>query len=219
MISWMSSWAQGIIVAVIIATIIELILPNGSSKKYVKVVIGIYVLFTIISPVIEKFSNKNTDINEIFNTKEYEEIIAKSDNNISKKIESNNSKTIKDIYTSNLEADIKAKLKEKGYDVYVTYIKIKDDENYTIEKISLSIVKQNEEANEQRSTQNSITIEKVNIQIENNTISDNNLNNSISDNKSETNTGKNNVGLSEKNEIKEYLSKTYDIDLNNIEIS
>ena len=53
MISWLSKWAQGIIVAVIIATLIELILPNGSSKKYVKVVIGIYILFTIISPVIE----------------------------------------------------------------------------------------------------------------------------------------------------------------------
>lgn len=49
MIDFLSNWAQGIIVAVIIATIIEMILPNGSSKKYVKVVVGIYILFTIIS--------------------------------------------------------------------------------------------------------------------------------------------------------------------------
>ena len=40
MIEFLSSWAQGIIVAVIIATLIEMILPNSSSKKYVKVVIG-----------------------------------------------------------------------------------------------------------------------------------------------------------------------------------
>lgn len=215
MISWMNSWAQGIIVAVIIATIIELILPNGSSKKYVKVVIGIYVLFTIISPAIEKFSDKNINVNDIFNTKEYEEIIAESDDTISKKIESNNSRTIKDIYTSNLESDIKAKLNEKGYDVYGTYIKIKNDENYTIEKISLSVVKKKKESNEQSSTENSIMIEKVNIQIGDDTITDN----SVVDNKSEDNTGQNGVELSEKNEIKEYLSKTYDIDLNNIEIS
>ncbi len=206
MINWLNSWAQGIIVAVIIATIIELILPKGSSKKYVKVVIGIYVLFTIISPAIEKFSNKNIDINEMFDTKKYEETIAKSDDNISKKIESNNSRTIKDIYTSNLEADIKSKLKEKGYDIYGTYIKVKDDENYTIEKISLSVMKKNEQSNNQNSSENSIIIEKVNVQISNSTVED----------KSDKITK--DVESSEKNEIKEYLSKTYDIDLKNIEI-
>ncbi len=206
MINWLNSWAQGIIVAVIIATIIELILPKGSSKKYVKVVIGIYVLFTIISPAIEKFSNKNIDINEIFDTKEYEEKIAKSDDNISEKIESNNNRTIKDIYTSNLKADIKSKLKEKGYDIYGTYIKVKDDENYTIEKISLSVMKKNEQSNNQNSSENSIIIEKVNVQISNST----------AENKSDT--VKKDVESSEKDEIKEYLSKTYDIDLKNIEI-
>ena len=36
MISWMSNWAQGIIVALIVGTIIEMILPNGNNKKYVK---------------------------------------------------------------------------------------------------------------------------------------------------------------------------------------
>lgn len=218
MISWMNSWAQGIIVAVIIATIVELILPNGNSKKYVKVVIGIYVLFTIISPAIEKFSNKNIDINEMLDTKEYEETIAKSDENISKKIESNNSRTIKDIYTSNLEADIKAKLKEKGYDVYSTYIKVKDDGNYTVEKISLQVMRQKDKSNEQVSSKNSITIKEVNIQVGDNTISDSSLNYRDED-KAQSNTGQDDVGLSEKSDIKEYLSKTYDIDLNNIEIS
>ena len=31
---WISKWAEGIIVAVIIATILEMIIPNGNSKKY-----------------------------------------------------------------------------------------------------------------------------------------------------------------------------------------
>ena len=44
MVAFISSWAQGIIVAVIIASIIEMILPEGSSKKYIKVVIGVYIL-------------------------------------------------------------------------------------------------------------------------------------------------------------------------------
>ena len=199
MIDFLSNWAQGIIVAVIIATIIEMILPNGSSKKYVKVVVGIYILFTIISPIITKFSSNNFNINDILDTKAYEEQMAKSDEDISKKIEENNNRTIKDIYQSNLESDIKAKLKDKGYEVLNTYIQIRDDENYTIEFISLSLDKnETEESNQVRN----IEIEEVNIQI------------------GETNTQERDTSLtsSEKQEIAEYISSTYDIDIKNIEI-
>lgn len=88
--------------------------------------------------------------------------MAKSDEDISKKIEENNNRTIKDIYQSNLESDIKAKLKDKGYEVLNTYIQIRDDENYTIEFISLSLDKnETEESNQVRN----IEIEEVNIQI------------------------------------------------------
>lgn len=199
MIDFLSNWAQGIIVAVIIATIIEMILPNGSAKKYVKVVVGIYILFTIISPIITKISNNNFNINDILDTKEYEEKIAKSDEDISKKIEENNNRTIKDIYQSNLESDIKAKLKDKGYEVLNTYIKIRDDENYTIEFISLSLDKNEiEETNQVKN----IEIEEVNIQI------------------GGTNTQEidNSLASSEKKEIAEYISSTYNIDIKSIEI-
>ena len=199
MVEWLNNWAQGIIVSVIIATIIEMILPNGSSKKYVKVVVGIYILFTIISPIITKFSSNNFNINDILDTKAYEEQMAKSDEDISKKIEENNNRTIKDIYQSNLESDIKAKLKDKGYEVLNTYIQIRDDENYTIEFISLSLdKKETEESNQVRN----IEIEEVNIQI------------------GETNTQESDtsLGASEKQEIAEYISSTYDIDIKNIEI-
>lgn len=199
MVDFLSNWAQGIIVAIIIATIIEMILPNGSSKKYVKVVVGIYILFTIISPIITKFSSNNFNINDILDTKAYEEQMAKSDEDISKKIEENNNRTIKDIYQSNLESDIKAKLKDKGYEVLNTYIQIRDDENYTIEFISLSLdKKETEESNQVRN----IEIEEVNIQI------------------GETNTQESDtsLGSSEKQEIAEYISSTYDIDIKNIEI-
>ncbi|MBD9105384.1 hypothetical protein EGW03_02815 [bacterium] len=36
MLEWFRSWATGIVIAVIIATIIEMILPNSTSKKYIK---------------------------------------------------------------------------------------------------------------------------------------------------------------------------------------
>ena len=195
MIEFLSSWAQGIIVAVIIATLIEMILPNSSSKKYVKVVIGMYILFTIVSPIIKKVGGKDIDLNTI-DIEKYEQQIAKSDNTISRKFEDNNTRSIKDIYVSNLKADISAKLKEKGYEIDTSDIQIKDDENYTIEKITLKLIKmeQKQEKN------NEIVINTVEI------------GNTISQKDSKT--------LSdEKQEVKDYISETYDIDKKNINIS
>lgn len=197
MVAFFSSWAQGIIVAVIVATIVELLLPNGSSKKYVKVVVGIYILFSIIAPVVNKFANQDINANEIFNLDKYEEKMENSNNSILQKIESNNNRTVKDIYVSNLEADIKAKLKDKGYEVASMYIKAKDDENYTIEKISMTINK-----NEKKETRNEITIGTITInKSKNNTVTDEE------------------ISRQDKQEIKEYLAKTYDISEKIIDIN
>ena len=196
MIEFLSSWAQGIIVAVIIATLIEMILPNSSSKKYVKVVIGMYILFTIVSPIIKKLGGKDINLNTI-NIEKYEQQISKSDNTISLKFEDNNTRSIKDIYVSNLKADISAKLKEKGYEIDTSDIQIKDDENYTIEKITLKLIKmeQKQEKN------NEIVINTVEI------------GNTISQKDSKT------LSDDDKQEVKDYISETYDIDKKNINIS
>ena len=196
MIEFLSSWAQGIIVAVIIATLIEMILPNSSSKKYVKVVIGMYILFTIVSPIIKKLGGKDINLNTI-NIEKYEQQISKSDNTISRTFEDNNTRSIKDIYVSNLKADISAKLKEKGYEIDTSDIQIKDDENYTIEKITLKLIKmeQKQEKN------NEIVINTVEI------------GNTISQKDSKT------LSDDDKQEVKDYISETYDIDKKNINIS
>lgn len=196
MIEFLSSWAQGIIVAVIIATLIEMILPNSSSKKYVKVVIGMYILFTIVSPIIKKVGGKDINLNTI-NIEKYEQQISKSDNTISRKFEDNNTRSIKDIYISNLKADISAKLKEKGYEIDTSDIQIKDDENYTIEKITLKLIK----TEQKQEKNNEIVINTVEI------------GNTISQKDSKT------LSDDDKQEVKDYISETYDIDKKNINIS
>lgn len=196
MIEFLSSWAQGIIVAVIIATLIEMILPNSSSKKYVKVVIGMYILFTIVSPIIKKVGGKDIDLNTI-DIEKYEQQISKSDNTISRKFEDNNTRSIKDIYVSNLKADISAKLKEKGYEIDTSDIQIKDDENYTIEKITLKLIKMEQK----QGKNNEIVINTVEI------------GNTISQKDSKT------LSDDDKQEVKDYISETYDIDKKNINIS
>ena len=48
MILKIKSWCEGIIVAIIISIIIEMLVPDGNNKKYVKVVIGIYIIFVTL---------------------------------------------------------------------------------------------------------------------------------------------------------------------------
>ncbi len=66
MIEFFRNWCEEIIVAVIISIIIEVILPEGNHKKYMKVVIGIYVIFTMLHPLLGKL-NMNFDFAKEFN--------------------------------------------------------------------------------------------------------------------------------------------------------
>lgn len=228
MIDFLSSWGQGIIVAVIIGTIIEMILPEGSSKKYIKVVIGIYILFTIISPFIQKFSGSKLSAENLLNTEKYEKMMAKGSNTISKKIEDNNSRTIKDIYTENLKTDIKAKLKEKGYEAESIYLRVSDDGNYTIEKLQIKLLATENKNNGNTETKkveiNSVNVEKIEIAGDGktNSVKENeSRENEIIDSKEEKNESlENGKGYtsSKKEELQEYLSNTYNIQKEKIEI-
>lgn len=206
MVEWISTWAQGIIVAVIIATIIEMILPNGNCKKYIKVVIGIYILFTIVSPIITKVTGNNFNISEELNLdKFYEEADSKS---IYNELNENNSDNIRNIYIANLKTDIESKLKNKNYYVVLCEIEIENEETYEISKVNLTLEK---DINVQQNTEE-------NNNVVNNIAEVNEINIQISQN-SENKDNKRNLTMYEKNEVKEYLQETYDIKKENIIIN
>ena len=194
MIDWISTWAQSIIIAVIIATIIEMILPSGSSKKYIKVVTGVYILFTIISPVITKFTGKTLAVSDILELDSYVNEI-KQKEVLQNLLAENNSSSIKDIYTANLKNDIKNKLKQKGYSANNIVLTVGDDKNYTLNKIELDIEKIKEDKQEVNEIE---AVNKIDITISNTVVENNNNKSSISD--------------KEKEKIKQYLSSVYEID-------
>ena len=73
MLDVITDWAKNICLALILISILEMLLPNNKTKKYVKMVMGIYLLFNIISPIIsnqETFSLSNFDINDYTNNVE-----------------------------------------------------------------------------------------------------------------------------------------------------
>lgn len=201
---FISHWVQGIIVAVAIGTIIEMIIPNGNSKKYIKIVIGIFVIFNIISPIINKFTDNRFDLETIADISKYEEKISSyeiSSNNL----QNNNNNNIKEVYILNLKKDIKAKVEDKGYSVINIYIDIADDSQYTIKNISLNVGKKEE--NKEESSNDVNKIEEVNIEVK--------ISNVTKENKNITNT----LTSSEIDEIKEYIKDNYNIDKKNISIN
>lgn len=53
---YISEWVMQIIIFILIATILELLLPNNAMKKYIHIVIGLFLLLILAKPVLYLFS-------------------------------------------------------------------------------------------------------------------------------------------------------------------
>ena len=221
---WISDWAGGIIIAVIIGTVIEMILPEGNSKKYIKMVIGIYVLFTIVSPIITKFTGESIQVSEVLELDKYiveAEEAAKAQNTI----QNDNQDNIMKVYLSGIKSDMKTKIEAKGYNVKSIDVGVTDDETYKIQYINLS-VEENEnisnpeensgEDNEQNIIENTIEpveqVEKVEVSIGSEKTDTKEKSEEDNDNKSQ-------LSYSKKQELKEYLSSVYEVNVSSITIN
>lgn len=108
------AWTESIIIVVIISIIIEMLLPEGSNKKYVKVISGLYILYTIISPILN--IDNDFDINKITNSiTNAESLSAVSDTEIV------------DTYIHSLQSNLRVQIEELGYSVDKVVIAITSD--------------------------------------------------------------------------------------------
>lgn len=213
-----------------------MILPEGNSKKYIKVVIGVYVLFTIVSPVITKVSGKEIKVSDILDLNEYIEEMYEA-SKMQNYIEIENEGNIMNIYVDGIKEDMKAKIEAKGYRVNNIEIGITDYETYSIQEVILDI--ENKEINnmytdnrENTQTGKNINseseiekidkvneIDKVKIDISNEKGNDNgnDTNESVEENSSDRE--KNELNITQKQELKEYISSVYEINENNVTIN
>ena len=132
MISFFSSWIEQIIVAIIIVVVFEMLIPNTTNKKYIEVILGVFVIYSIIAPILSdsKKINFNNEVKSI--------IDIKNTNTIShKNIDLVNS-TVEEFYDENLEENIERDLEEKGYKIKVNKLDIK---NMEISNLEISIIK------------------------------------------------------------------------------
>lgn len=208
--NFINTWAQGIIVAVIIATIIEMILPNSSSAKYIKTVIGIFVLFTIVSPIIDKFNSNNSSSEININTY----LQSSTDETITTSMTLNNEDTIRKMYEENLKIDIKTKITQKGYTVGDISLEILNDKNYTLNKIDLKIIAKNE-VNSQNGNSSSNNVTTIIENIENIKIDIGGSRKDEQTQQSEPSI----ISETEKRKLKEYISGVYEVNEKNIWIN
>ncbi len=149
MIACFSEWAKNLTLAVVIVSLFEMLLPNNKTKKYIKVVMGLYILFNIISPFVKKdfsFELENVIENSKSKTVSTEEVNQTSMDT-----------RLKQICKEELEKDITKKVEEQGYVVENCNIDIKIEEETNIEKITLKVKKLNEEIKkEEKQKQNDV---------------------------------------------------------------
>lgn len=170
MINFLSSWVKNLSLALIIVSILEMILPNNKTKKYVRTVMGLYILFSIISPFIENSSKIN--LNNI-DLDSYTENTKTASSRVEEVDQTSMDNRINEIYKEELQKDITQKIEEKGYKVetckVVAYISEKNSE---IEKITVKINGKINEENDNDVKNNTIEnkivteiqkIQKVNI--------------------------------------------------------
>lgn len=156
MIEFLSSWAKSLGLAIVIVSILEMLLPNNKNKKYIRMIMGIYIIFNVISPFI-----KNQDIFNIENIN-----IEKYALNEKKEIQDNTeeinqtsmNKRIKKLYIEELEKDITKKIEDQGYKVTNCKVKanITEKENeMKIQEIKINIEK-NENAKENKQEEENV---------------------------------------------------------------
>ena len=154
MINFLSSWVKNLCLALIVVSILEMLLPNNKTKKYVKMVMGLYILFSIIEPFIENSNELKFNVEDLYNQYSVE-TSAESENVNQKSMDSR----LDELYKQKLENDIVQKLNEEGYVVEDCDVKAHISSNDTgIELITIKIKEKKDSSNENHENQSNETM-------------------------------------------------------------
>lgn len=192
MIEFLSNWIEQIAITIIIVSIFELILPDGKLKKYIKIILGVYVVFCIISPFVDNSLYSFDKLDEI-DLSDYVENETLAEN-MTVNQESMDLR-LQELYIQELENNIEAQVQEYGYNMSKCDIDAdlnSSSENPGIHSIKLELQEKGRISN----------IESVEINISNNTNIEEDQNN---DQKTK--------------ELKKSLAEHYEIDEDIIKIS
>lgn len=211
MIDFISDWAKSLGLAIIIVSILEMLLPNNKTKKYIKVIMGIYILFNIISPFVK---NK-----EIFDLNEIDlEAYSSAQQSNEEVDQTSMDKRIIDLYEKELEKDIKDKLTKKGFIISNCGVTAKignKDEDTHITKIKLQIKSKSEENSQEVQNNNNLE-NKILVEVQKIKPIETNIN---EDKKEESINSKQMISNADIQNVKKFLMEEYGVNENCLEIN
>ena len=228
MINFFSTWAEQLVLAIVISSIIEMVLPESKNKKYIKMMLGIYVLFTILSPVV----NKKISSVDSLNLESYAILDNNTKTTSDEKVNQQSmDERLQELYIQELEKNIKNKVEQEGYDVIscqVDAVLYGDKENQEIKKIKIVVYKKtddkltnnkNEETNLQDQSDNINSNTKSDIQNIDKVEINVGLNKILGESNGDETTEETKVTNNDAKKLKEILSSYYEIDSKKINIS
>lgn len=74
---WLGGWLKAIIMVIMLATFVDLLLPSSKMQRYVKTVVSLFVLLTLLSPVMQLFQT-NWNVDKLISAAEQKQQIAES---------------------------------------------------------------------------------------------------------------------------------------------
>ncbi len=156
MINFLSLWVKNLSLALIVVSILEMLLPNNKTKKYVKMVMGLYILFSIIAPFVNNSNVLNFNMEDVYSdySKEISSISATSmEGEVN---QASMDDRLNKLYEEQLESDITQKVEEKGYDVRKCKVDAHISESDTgIEYITIEIDGKNDNVENSNDSDNS----------------------------------------------------------------
>ncbi len=158
MIHFLSGWVEQMAISIAIISIFEMILPNGKWKKYVKMILGVYVVFNIISPFVNSDALYNFREESIEN---YTQNLITNSSNINQE---SMDRRLEILYIEQIETNIANKVGELGYDTEkckVEAVLNSKNTNSGINKINLIVKEKQNENDIQKVHVNQINIGNV----------------------------------------------------------
>ena len=164
--SFLAGWITNIIVFVLLATVIDMLLPSSALQKYAKMVIGLLLIAIILTPILGLF---HTDFDKVLTavTSEFENKNKKDLGNLTemkkKEIQATQGAYILEQMAVDLQTEVEEELMEE-YKVKISSIDVgvTNEESPSLEElqqINISL----EEAEKEDSTSAIETVAKVDI--------------------------------------------------------
>ena len=163
MINFLSLWVKNLSLALIVVSILEMLLPNNKTKKYIKMVMGLYILFSIIAPFVNNSNVLNFNIEDVYSDYSKEISSTSATSTAGEVNQASMDDRLNQLYKEQLESDITQKVEEKGYDVRKCKVDAHVSESDTgIESITIEIDGKNDNTENSNNSNKTDATEKSN---------------------------------------------------------